>query len=70
MQHHTILGKHTNLKSIKKLSPGQFASIMFIEKDSKDINQYTEAHSYLILQAGEAIGKGIKGEQQKCVDSG
>ena len=53
-----------------KLSPGQFASIMIIEKDSKDINQYTEAHSYLILQAGEAIGKGIKGEQQKCVDSG
>ena len=42
---------------------------MFIEKDSKDINQYTEAHSYLILQAGEAIGKGIKGEQQKCVDT-
>ena len=33
---------------------------MFIEKDSKDINQYTEAHSYLILQAGEAIGKVLR----------
>ena len=53
-----------------KLSPGQFASIMIIEKDSKDRNKYTEAHSYLILQAGEAIGKCIEDEQQKCVDSG
>ena len=53
-----------------KLSPGQFASIMIIEKDSKDRNKYTEAHSYLILQAGEAIGKFIEDEQQKCVDSG
>ena len=43
---------------------------MFIEKDSKDINKYTEAHSYLTVQAGEAIGKGIEDEQQKCVDSG
>ena len=53
-----------------KLLPGQFASIMIIEKDSKDRNRYTEAHSYLILQAGEAIGKFIEDEQQKCVDSG
>ena len=39
---------------------------MIIEKDSKDRNKYTEAHSYLILQAGEAIGKCIEDEQQSA----
>ena len=70
MQHHTILGKHSDLKLIKKLSPSQFASIMIIVKDSKDRNKYTEAHTYLILKVVEAIGKSIKDEQQKCVNRG
>ena len=39
-------------------------------KDSREKNKYTEAHKYLILQAGEANTKGIEDEQQKCVDSG
>ena len=66
--HHTWQTFELEVNS--KLSPSQFASIMIIEKDSKDRNKYTEAHSYLILQAGEAIGKFIEDEQQKCVDSG
>ena len=68
MQHQTISGKQSNLKSIK--SSRQVNLQAYWLKDSRERNKYAEAHTYLIPQAGEANRKGIEDEQQKCVDSG